>query len=173
MLRLAAGNRGGDTCFGNAAVDAIAGQRQPPRTEMALLELLDQIRGQSLERLGCGLGMGRWLLKLDQRARRRIGRRRGQRFILAPEHPVERIDDIFRTAETPREREAGHVEKRADRLEAEPFERTDGVGVAPESGDVQWLQLVMPAKAGIHVAGLLQGWAICSDMDPSLRWGDN
>ena len=50
---------------------------------------------QPFERLARSFGMGRRLLQPKRRARRRLGRRGGQRLILAPEQPVERIDDIF------------------------------------------------------------------------------
>ena len=80
---------------GDAAVDPIAGQRQPPRAEMPLLELAHQLGDQPLERLARGFGMGRRLLEPKRRARRRIGRRGGQRLVLAAQHPVERIDHVF------------------------------------------------------------------------------
>ena len=51
MVRLAAGNRGRDRSRGGGAVDPIAGERQAPRAEMALLELADQGGDQPLERL--------------------------------------------------------------------------------------------------------------------------
>ncbi len=42
MLGFAAGDRGGDRSDGDAAVDAIAGERQPPSAELALFELADE-----------------------------------------------------------------------------------------------------------------------------------
>ena len=48
MLRLAAGDGGGDRGHGDAAVDAIAGQRQSPRAKMALLQLRGPAPGSAV-----------------------------------------------------------------------------------------------------------------------------
>jgi hypothetical protein len=105
--------------------------------------------------MACRFGMRRRFLEPKRRPRRRIARDRRQRLRLAAERAVERVDHVFRPPEPPRQRKSRHVKQRADGLEPEPLERAHGVGIEAEGGDVQRLQLVMPAKAGIHVGGLL------------------
>ena len=83
MLRLAAGNRRRDRSVGDAAIDAIAGERQPPRAEMALLQLAHQFGDQPLERLGWCFDISRGLLEAQRGAWRRIVRRGGQRLRFA------------------------------------------------------------------------------------------
>src|SRR5260221_1012264 len=83
MLRFAAWDRGCDRGDGDAAVDAIAAERQPSRAELALFELVDEARDQPLERLARRVRLGRGLLQLEQRARRRVGWSGGQRLRLA------------------------------------------------------------------------------------------
>ena len=63
MLRLAAGNGRRDGGHGDASIDAETRERQPPRTQMPLLQLGDQERNQSFECLGRGLGMGRFFTR--------------------------------------------------------------------------------------------------------------
>ena len=53
--------------------------------------------------------MRRRLLQPEQRARRRLGGRGGQRLRLAAQRPVERIDHILRPAEPPRQGQARHA----------------------------------------------------------------
>ena len=55
---------------GDASVDPEAGQRQPPRTQLPPLKLLDEVGDQPLERLGRSLGMRRRLFQPEQGARR-------------------------------------------------------------------------------------------------------
>src|SRR6478672_4321491 len=105
MVRLAAGNRGGDRRDRDAAVDPEARQRQPARAEMALLQLADEAGDQPFERLARGFGMSRGFFELDQAARRRVVGYRGQRLRLAAEQPVERKDNILFAFEPARERE--------------------------------------------------------------------
>ena len=128
MLRLAAGNRRRDRCRGNAAVDAdsrCSASRRAPRWRSS--NCADESRGSAARAPGWPLRGGSPVLPAEARARRRIGRRGGQRLGLAAQRPVERVDDILGSAEAPRERKPRHSSKGADGLETEPLERSDRV----------------------------------------------
>ena len=84
MLRIAAGDGGRDRRHGDAAVDPIAGERQPPSAQMALLKLAHQLGNQPLERLTRRFRMRRRLFEPKHGARRRIVWRGGQRVGLRP-----------------------------------------------------------------------------------------
>ena len=130
MFRLAAGNRRRDRGRGDAAVDPKADQRQPPRTEMPPLQLLDELGDQPLERLARRFGMRRRLLEPEQGSRRRSEGNGGQRFGLAPQRAVERIDRIVRLAEAAGERAPLDPGERADGLKPEPLERARSLPAA-------------------------------------------
>ena len=85
-------------------------QRQSPGAEVPFLQLPHQLGDQPLERLRSGFVIGRRLFQAQVRARRRVGGRGGQRLGVAAERPVERLDDIFRASEPPRERKPRHVD---------------------------------------------------------------
>ena len=68
-------------------------------------------------------------------ARRRLARRRGERFGLAPEHPVERVERIVRLAKPPRQAPPRHPGELADGLEAEQFERPRRARGQAQRGD--------------------------------------
>ena len=85
--------------------------------EVPLLQLADEIGNQPFERLGRSLRMRRRFLEPNERARRRIGRRSGQRLRLVSEGAVECIDHIFRSPEPPRQGQPRNAEQRADGLQ--------------------------------------------------------
>ena len=109
---------------------------------MPLLQLPNQFGNQPLKRLPGGFGMHRRLLQPEGRTRRRVGYDRGQRFGLAAERAIERIDHILRAPEPPRQRKPRHVHQRADGLQAQPFERADGVRVEAKCGYGEWRELL-------------------------------
>ena len=65
------------------------------------------------------LGIGDRLGQADRGARRRLARRRGQRFGLAPEHAVERVERIVGLAKAPRQAPPRHPGELADGLQAQ------------------------------------------------------
>src|SRR6476660_3656472 len=111
MLGIAARKRGRDRGVGKASIDPIADEREPPYAEMALLELARETRNQPIERLAGSFGVSRGFLEPQRNARWRILRRSSQRLRLPAEHPVECVDHIRAAAESPRQREPGHVEQ--------------------------------------------------------------
>ncbi len=86
--------------------------------------------------------MRRRLLELEQRAWRRVHGGGGQRLRLAAGHPVERVDHILGSPEPPRQRQPRHVHQRADGLEAQPLQRSDGLGVEAKRRDVERRELL-------------------------------
>jgi hypothetical protein len=107
------------------AVATLPSTRKPcsesTRAEILLLNLSNQFGDQPPERLRSGFGMGRWFLQAKRGTRRRVGGLGSQRFRLATEHSVERIDDIVGSPEPPCERQPRNVHQCADGLEAKPF----------------------------------------------------
>ena len=134
MLRLAAGDRCRYVGGGGAAVDTEAGQRQLPGAEPPLLELGDEAGDQPLQRLRGRPDMRRRLLQPQGDPRWALIGDGDQRLRRAARDPVERIDHRP-VLEAPGQRQPRHGQQRPDRLQAEPLEGEDGVGVEPECGD--------------------------------------
>ena len=137
MLGLAARQRGRRRRHRNLAIDAIAAQHQPPHAEPPLRQYCDQFGHQQVERLARRARIGDRLGKADSSARRRLARRGGERFGLAPEHPVERVERIVRLAKAPRQAPPRHSGKLADGLQPEQLERPRRPRGEPQRGNGQ------------------------------------
>jgi hypothetical protein len=116
VLRIAARNRGRDACDRDAAVDPETVKRQPSRAEMPFLQFTHESGNEPLERLRGRFGMGRRLLQPKCRTWSDFGGRSCQRLWLAAKHSIERIDDVFGSTKSPRERKPRNAEQRADGL---------------------------------------------------------
>src|SRR3954453_12878914 len=147
MLGLAARDRGCDRSLGDAAVDAITDERQPPRSEMAFFELPDELRDEPFQRLARSLGMCCRFLKPKRCTRRQFRSHRCQRFRLIAEHSVERFHHVFAASEAPREREPRNAGESADGFKTQPLERAYRIRIEPQSGYVQWRQLILEVVA--------------------------
>ena len=135
VLGLTARDRRRDRRHGEASVDAVAGQHQPPRAKMPLLQLPDERRDQAIERLGRRFRVGRRLLQLEKHAGRPVGGDRGQRLRLAAERAIERIHGIVRLAKASREAAPLDSGQHGDCLQAEPLERPHRFGRQPQGRD--------------------------------------
>ena len=102
VLGVAGRNGGGDAGAGDAAIDPVAGQMQPPRAELPVLQLPRKIGHQPIERLRRGFGMGR---RLGQPGASRAAADQWALAVsgssLTPQRPVERMQRIIRLAEAP------------------------------------------------------------------------
>ena len=110
MLRLAAGDRGRDRSDGDAAVDAIAAERQPPRAEPPLLAACATSIGTS--RSSAWDAASGWVAGSSSLSKARGGGSVGAAVSgsgLRPSIAVERIDHIFGAAKPPRQRQPRHL----------------------------------------------------------------
>ena len=135
MLGLAALQRGRRRRHRDLAIDAITAQDEPPHAEPPLRQYCDQVGHQQVERLARRARIGDRLGKADSSARRRFARCRGERFGLAPEHPVERVQGIVRLAKPPRQASPRHPGKLADGLQPEQLQRPRRPGRQAQRSD--------------------------------------
>ena len=109
---------------------------------MPLLQLAHELGNESLERLETGFVMRCRLLEPKSSARRWLSRDCRQRLRLSPQRAVERVDHVFGSPESPRQRKSRYIDQRADGLETKPFQRSDGLRIQAKCGNGKGRELV-------------------------------
>lgn len=154
MRRFAAGDCSGDTRNPDAAVDPKAGEAEAAGAQPPVLELHDKLRHQPLERLACRFRICRRLFQPKNGSRRRLVASGGQRLGLSAERTVERIDDIVRAPEPPRQCQPRQAGKRSDHLQPKPLESPHRVGLKPERRHVKLRKLCVELMPSAQAGGV-------------------